>query len=285
MSEYTVKSGDNLWNICKKQFKLSSNAEIAKKVNEVAKNNGISNPNLIFAGKSLKIGDAMDTIEKTPAENNPVKENEPKELTKPQKAADERIANNDLKTYEDLNKLAHSTVSLFSEDIKTNEQKKQAYTQYSERLLKEYYDIDKDGKVTQEEFAQVESKGSEKALKIQQEALKLEDSEIDNVIAHRTANLFANNLDMNADGIISTEELAFFNKNADEVDGKVDGVIKNAGESSMFAAVTGMNASDKEINRVVNKYLLGENLTAEEQKILEQSTTTIRNNMRKAAGL
>lgn len=285
MSEYTVKSGDNLWNICKKQFKLSSNAEIAKKVNEVAKNNGISNPNLIFAGKSLKIGDAMDTIEKTPAENNPVKENEPKELTKPQKAADERIANNDLKTYEDLNKLAHSSVSLFSEDIKTNEQKKQAYTQYSERLLKEYYDIDKDGKVTQEEFAQVESKGSEKALKIQQEALKLEDSEADDVIAQRSANLFAKNLDMNTDGIISTEELAFFNKNADEVDGKADGVIKNAGESSMFAAVTGMNASDKEINRVVNKYLLGENLTAEEQKILEQSTTTIRNNMRKAAGL
>lgn len=285
MSEYTVKSGDNLWNICKKQFKLSSNAEIAKKVNEVAKNNGISNPNLIFAGKSLKIGDAMDTIEKPPAETNPVKENKPKELTKPQKAADERIANNDLKTYEDLNKLVHSSVSLFSEDIKTDEQKKQAYTQYSERLLKEYYDIDKDGKVTQEEFAQVESKGSEKAIKIQQEALKLEASEIDNIIAHRSANLFANNLDMNADGIISTEELAFFNKNADEVDGKVDGVIKNAGESSMFAAVTGMNASDKEINRVVNKYLLGENLTAEEQKILEQSTTTIRNNMRKAAGL
>lgn len=72
--------------------------------------------------------------------------------------------------------------------------------------------------------------------------------------------------------------------NADEVDGKTDGVIKNAGESSMFAAVTGMNSSDKEINRVVNKYLLGENITADEQKILEKSSIIIRNNMKKAAG-
>lgn len=65
MSDYTVKSGDNLWNICKKQFKLSNNAEIAKKVNDVAKANGISNPNLIFAGKNIELGDAMDKIERT----------------------------------------------------------------------------------------------------------------------------------------------------------------------------------------------------------------------------
>ncbi|MBS6554195.1 MAG: hypothetical protein KH321_09680 [Clostridium sp.] len=89
---------------------------------------------------------------------------------------------------------------------------------------------------------------------------------------------------MNADGIISKEELAFFNENADEVDGAKDGIIQNAGETAMFKAVTGMNASDKDINRVVNKYFNGETLTADEQKILEQSTVTIRKNMSKAAG-
>lgn len=65
MGDYTIKSGDNLWNICKRQFKLNNNAEIAKKVNEVAKANGISNPNLIFAGKTLELGDAMDKVEKS----------------------------------------------------------------------------------------------------------------------------------------------------------------------------------------------------------------------------
>ena len=53
----------------------------------------------------------------------------------------------------------------------------------------------------------------------------------------------------------------------------------------MFQAVTGMNANDKEINRVVNKFLLGEILTAEEQKTLERGTATIRNSMKNAAGL
>ncbi len=61
---YTIKSGDNLWNICKRQFNLSNNADIAKKVNEVAKANGISNPNLIFAGKKIELSDATDTLER-----------------------------------------------------------------------------------------------------------------------------------------------------------------------------------------------------------------------------
>ena len=38
---YEVKSGDTLWAICKKQFNLTSNSDIANKVAEVAKNNSI----------------------------------------------------------------------------------------------------------------------------------------------------------------------------------------------------------------------------------------------------
>ena len=41
MSSYTIKSGDNLWNICKRQFGLTNSAEIAKKVKEVAGYNNI----------------------------------------------------------------------------------------------------------------------------------------------------------------------------------------------------------------------------------------------------
>ena len=96
---------------------------------------------------------------------------------------------------------------------------------------------------------------------------------------------FAQNLDFNGNGKIDAKELAFFNENADAIDGAQDGVIKNAGESGMFGAVTGSNASNPEFNRVVNKYLQGETLTAEEQQILQQCQATIRKNMGKAAGI
>ena len=53
----------------------------------------------------------------------------------------------------------------------------------------------------------------------------------------------------------------------------------------MFGEVTGMNASNQEYNRVVNKYLMGETLTPAEQQTLKECQATIRKNMGKAAGL
>ncbi len=49
-SEYTVKSGDSLWKICKAQ--LGDGA----KYQEIATLNGISNPNLIYPGQVIKFG-------------------------------------------------------------------------------------------------------------------------------------------------------------------------------------------------------------------------------------
>lgn len=245
------------------------------------------------------------------------------------KAVQTKIKLADLQTYADLNKLANSSVSIFPAEIKNDDERKQAYTQYSEKLLQEYYDLNKDGKTTVEEFAQKEQNASEKALKLQKQGLSsgaiknleadkdmlkfydttgdgkisideyndglkklglsdmVESTELSDQekrIAHNSANLFAKNLDMDGDGKISTKELTFFNEQADQCDGKADGIITNAGESVMFSAVTGMNANDKEINRVVNKYLLGETLTTEEQATLDRGTSTIRNSMKKAAG-
>ena len=232
------------------------------------------------------------------------------------------IAN--IQNYDDLMKLANSSVSIWGTDIKTDEQKTNAYKQYSEKLLLEYYDLNKDGKVTTEEFAKKEEECSIKGMNLQEQKInemvikeiesnpeqlsfydtngdkKVSKEEYTNTlkkfgldtttnknetIAKRGANLFAGNLDMNEDGIISAQELAFFNENADACDGKIDGKITNLGESAMFSAITGQNANDTEINRVVNKYLLGEELSTEEQAILEKSKKTIRNNMRKAAGI
>ncbi|MEA4972916.1 MAG: LysM domain-containing protein [Candidatus Metalachnospira sp.] len=49
-SSYTVKEGDTLWAICKAQLGDGG------KFSEVAKLNGISNPNLIHAGQVIKLG-------------------------------------------------------------------------------------------------------------------------------------------------------------------------------------------------------------------------------------
>ena len=53
---YTVKKGDNLWNIAKAQLSSgASNSEISKKVSELAKVNDLVNPDLIYPGQVLKL--------------------------------------------------------------------------------------------------------------------------------------------------------------------------------------------------------------------------------------
>lgn len=69
MGNYEIKSGDCLWNITKNHFKDTlSDSEIAQKVNELAKANNISNPDLIYAGKEL---DLSCFSEYKTAKNNP----------------------------------------------------------------------------------------------------------------------------------------------------------------------------------------------------------------------
>ena len=324
MTSYTIKSGENLWNIVKSQYKLSNNTEIANKVNEIAKANNIKNANMIFAGQKINLDMGL-TIEHEEKKKD-IPATDPIKMTQAQMAAKERIGYNNIKSYNDLNTLAQSSVSIFGADTKTEEQKNAAYQEYSQYLLNEYYDENKDGKVTVEEFTNVEHKGAFTVANLQgqkldnnviaqfeqdPEMLKFYDvnndgkisheeyteglkkaglapvnnEELNNTIAQRSGNLFAKNLDMNNDGTISKEELAFFNKNADEIDGELDGVITNAGESGMFMDINKKNAKDVEINKVVNKYLTGQTLTADEQKILEKSTNIIRTNMAKAAGI
>ena len=53
--EYTVQSGDNLWNIVKDFYNLSDNSAIATKVDEIATYNNIENPGIIYAGQIFKM--------------------------------------------------------------------------------------------------------------------------------------------------------------------------------------------------------------------------------------
>ncbi|QIB68642.1 LysM peptidoglycan-binding domain-containing protein [Aminipila butyrica] len=49
-ASYTVKAGDKLWDICKVHL------GDGRRYSEIAKLNGISNPNLIFAGQVIRLG-------------------------------------------------------------------------------------------------------------------------------------------------------------------------------------------------------------------------------------
>ena len=55
ITEYTVQSGDNLWNIVKDFYNLTDNSGIATKVGEIATYNNIENPSIIYAGQILKM--------------------------------------------------------------------------------------------------------------------------------------------------------------------------------------------------------------------------------------
>ena len=52
---YEVKRGDTLWGICKREFNLTNNTEIAKKVAEISKNNSIFDGH-IEIGQELNLG-------------------------------------------------------------------------------------------------------------------------------------------------------------------------------------------------------------------------------------
>lgn len=55
ITEYTVQSGDNLWNIVADFYNLSDNFAIVTKINEIATYNNIENPSIIYAGQILKM--------------------------------------------------------------------------------------------------------------------------------------------------------------------------------------------------------------------------------------
>ena len=55
ITEYTVQSGDNLWNIVKDFYNLSDNSDIVTKVDEIATYNNIENPGIIYVGQILKM--------------------------------------------------------------------------------------------------------------------------------------------------------------------------------------------------------------------------------------
>lgn len=69
---YQVQKGNCLWNIAKKEYNLTDNAEILKKVKEIVEINNIKNPDLIFPEQTLKLANTQKgtTVEKTTVTEN-----------------------------------------------------------------------------------------------------------------------------------------------------------------------------------------------------------------------
>lgn len=55
IAEYTVQSGDNLWNIVSNYYGYNNDTDIANKVVEIAQYNSIEKPETIYAGQILKM--------------------------------------------------------------------------------------------------------------------------------------------------------------------------------------------------------------------------------------
>lgn len=53
--DYSIKSGDTLWNIAKQQYNLTSDRDIQAKIAEIAKENNITDINTIVSGNSITL--------------------------------------------------------------------------------------------------------------------------------------------------------------------------------------------------------------------------------------
>ena len=166
------------------------------------------------------------------------------------------------------------SVSIFIDNM-TAEEKDYAYKKYAESILSTY-DENKDKTITVAEFTKKEVAD-----------MGADWTQSNPLAAQRSGNLFAQNLDANGDGKISIDEFSYFLKEADTMDDadnmEQDGIITEKSEAALADSVGGTNISDEKLKEVTKKYLEGKTLTAEEQKILNDGSKTIRTSMAERA--
>lgn len=322
MGVHNVVWGDTLWGIVKNNYNLTNNTEIANMVKKVADANGIDEPDLIYAGTTIKLVDIQETpgdtfqrtttpetdaaedveeltdVEETETaeETTVVTETETAEETEQsqnqntgvsetvQQAINTKIESKNIETYDDIERAENTTVNLFASGA-SDAEKEKAYTDFSNGILKTY-DADNDGTVTVEEFAKKEYDDGLHAYNISsQEFGGGEADESGKLLIQRFGNMFAQSLDINQNGKIDTAEMNFFNRMADELDGAKDGQISAKFESAAFNTFVGLDSADLNFSTVAQKYYGGGQLTEEEQKIFDEGMQDINKTMREQSGL
>ena len=322
MGVHNVVRGDTLWGIVKNNYNLTNNTEIANMVKKVADANGIDEPDLIYAGTTIKLVDIQETpgdtfqrtttpetdaaedveeltdVEETEAaeETTVVTETETAEEAEQsqnqntgvsetvQQAINTKNESKNIETYDDIERAENTTVNLFASDA-TDTEKDKAYTDFSNGILKTY-DADNDGTVTVEEFAQKEYDDGLQVYNLTSSEFGGEEAdESAQLSLQRFGNMFAQSLDINQNGKIDTAEMNFFNRMADELDGAKDGQISAVFESAAFNTFIGLDSADLNFSTVTQKYYGGGQLTEEEQKIFDEGMQDINKTMREQSGL
>ena len=83
---YEIQKGDSLWGIVKKQYGFTNRSEISNKIQEIAKDNDISNVNLIYAGKTLILSGLYEDEESADINESALKVDEFEKWNSPENA-------------------------------------------------------------------------------------------------------------------------------------------------------------------------------------------------------
>lgn len=263
---YTIQNGDNLWKIVRNQYHLKTNREVANKVNELAKANHISNPNSIFAGKTIQLTEAAPqkttTAEENPAKGKPAAAKpEENECEKFDKWATDTTAQNDKLVNDAVTEAGDFAAEHYKPEEKELRDKYTEETiaklQQSKANLPTYSFIQKQpGQAKTQITAETYKSG---LMKLANDTMKLEDSNKDGNITfdelkqkemadlkkaypeidaetlkglEEQVKTEFNNFDINKDGKVSVQERATayaFLDQADSKDFTMDGTITQQG--------------------------------------------------------
>lgn len=205
---YSVKSGDCLWNIVKENYGLKSNTDIAKKVDKIAKKNDIKNANSIFEGQKIELyglDDDGNKISKKKKENNATDAASDKQKDLAQKFDDwtntepeyyeDKDGNYHLKDVDDF-KMFDFNAGTYSKDVKDFAQK------YIDK-----FDENKDGVWNKEEFKKMSGITDDDLADTAYGSIRFDDNK-DNI----TAEEFATSL------IVSDIDFDQYDKNGGVID-------------------------------------------------------------------
>lgn len=145
MADYSIKAGDNLWNIVKSNYNVSTSKEIRSFVNQIADEN--KDPNMIYAGASLFLPETDNFIKTT-------------QETQSAQAVGEKTKADELQewnSYDNMLKFSNNeTIEEFEMfdaigEGMTEQQYFDALSDFSQSVI-DKYDADGDGVMNNEEF-------------------------------------------------------------------------------------------------------------------------------------
>lgn len=168
MADYSIKSGDCLWNIAKANYNVKSNSEIQEIVNLISKENKIENPNLIYAGASLVLPETDSFIKTTKEPTNDGGTDEAQEVqvaddvpekTKADELQEWNSYDNAIKASEGENIEEFEMFDAKGQNMSTEEYFK-ALAGFSQSVV-DKYDVSGDGKMDEQEFGYMMTDGLE----------------------------------------------------------------------------------------------------------------------------